>query len=81
LDGQAIGTGSPGFFAKMKKRRIACLAYHKYPGEDWPKDEFVPTEVRMASGQTMTIGLAERGTKLSNGLWVREFRKLSESEH
>ena len=72
---------SPDFFAKMKKRRIACLAYHKYPGEDWPKDEFVPTEVRMASGQTITIGLAERGTKLSNGLWVREFRKLSESEH
>ena len=35
---------SPDFFAKMKKRRIACLTYHKYAGEDWPKDEFIATE-------------------------------------
>jgi hypothetical protein len=72
---------SPDFFAKMKKKRIACLTYHKYPGQDWPKDEFVPTEVRLASGQQTTIRLAERGTKLSNNLWMREFRKLSESGH
>lgn len=72
---------SPEFFAKMKKRRIACLTYHKYPGEDWPRDEFIATEVRMASGQQITIRLAERGTKLRNGLWVREFRKLSDSGH
>ena len=72
---------SPEFFAKMKKQRIACLTYHKYPGEDWPKDEFIATQVRMASGQQTTIKLAERGAKLSNGLWVREFRKLSESGH
>ena len=72
---------SPDFFAKMKKKRIACLTYHKYPGQDWPKDEFIPTEVRLASGQQTTIRLAERGTKLSNNLWVREFRKLSESDH
>src|SRR6516165_1236542 len=57
------------------------LTYHKYPGEDWPRDEFIATEVHMASGQQITIRLAERGTKLSNGLWVREFRKLSESWH
>jgi hypothetical protein len=37
------------FFSKMKKRRIACLTYHKYPGEDWPRDEFIATEVHMAS--------------------------------
>jgi hypothetical protein len=72
---------SPDFFAKMKERRIACLTYHKYPGVDWPKEEFVATEVRLASGQQSTIRLAERGTKLSNGLWVREFRKLTESGH
>jgi hypothetical protein len=72
---------SPEFFAKMKKRRIACLTYHKYPGEDWPRGEFIATEVRMASGQQVTLRLAERGTKLSNGLWVREFRKLCESGH
>jgi hypothetical protein len=72
---------SPEFFAKMKKQRIACLTYHKYPGEDWPRDEFIATQVRMASGQQTTIKLAERATKLGNGLWVREFRKLSESRH
>jgi hypothetical protein len=72
---------SPDFFARMKQQRIACLTYHKYPGEEWPKDEFVPTEVRLASGQQTTIRLAERGTRLSNSLWVREFRKLTESGH
>jgi prepilin-type processing-associated H-X9-DG protein len=72
---------SPNFLAKMKERRIACLTYHKYPGEDWPRQEFAPTEVRLASGERTTFQLAERGTNLSNGLWVREFRKLSESGH
>jgi transposase-like protein len=72
---------SPDFLAKMKKRRIACLTYHKYPGDDWPKEEFFSTEVRLASGQRTTIRLAERGTRLSNSLWVREFRKLSASGH
>jgi hypothetical protein len=31
---------SPNFFAKMKTQRIACLTYHKYPGEDWATEEF-----------------------------------------
>lgn len=66
---------SPAFLATMKRRRIACLTYHKYPGADWPEDEFFSTEVRLASGARTTIELGERGTRLSNGLWVREFRK------
>ncbi len=72
---------SPGFLAKMKNRHIACLTYHKYPGEDWPKDEFCPTEVRLVSGERTTIQLAERGTQLGHQLWVREFRKLTQSGH
>ena len=72
---------SPDFFAAMKKRRIACLTYHKYPGEDWPKEEFFPTDVRLASGERTTMQLAERGSQLRNGLWVREFHKLSQSGH
>jgi len=72
---------SPDFFATMKKRRIACLTYHKYPGEDWPKEEFFPTDVRLASGERTIMQLAERGIQLSNRLWVREFRKLSQSGH
>jgi hypothetical protein len=35
--------------------------------------------VRLASGERTTMQLAERGTQLSNRLWVREFRKLSQS--
>src|SRR5262249_33739785 len=45
---------SPEFFAKMKRRRIACLTYHKYPREDWPRDEFIATEVHMASEQQIS---------------------------
>ena len=72
---------SPKFLARMKERRIACLTYHKFPGADWSADEFVATEIPLPSGQRTTIRLAERGTQLSNGLWVREFRKLTESGH
>jgi len=72
---------SPGFLAKMKDRRIACLSYHKYPGKDWPGEEFVATEICLASGQRTVIQLAERGSQLSNRLWVREFRKLTEGGH
>ena len=72
---------SPAFLARMKSQRIACLTYRKYPGADWPKEEFFPTGVRLASGESTTIQLAERGTKLSNGLWVREFRKLTKTGH
>jgi hypothetical protein len=70
---------SPAFLAAMKTKRIACLTYHKHPGEDWPKEEFSPTPVRLASGHETTMQLAERGTLLSNRLWLRELRKLSPS--
>jgi hypothetical protein len=72
---------SPNFFVKMKDRRIACLTYRKYPGEDWPQQEFFLTDVRLSSGQLTTIRLAERGTWLGDRLWVREVRKLTESGH
>ncbi len=72
---------SPEFFAEMKLRRIAILSYHKYPGEDWPVEEFAACSVRLASGEEVTMKLAERGTMLSNHLWVREVRKLSEGGH
>jgi hypothetical protein len=72
---------SPAFFLKMKKRRIACLSYHKYPGADWPHEEFFPTEIRLSSGELTTIRLAERGTRLGRKLWLREIRKLTPSGH
>jgi hypothetical protein len=72
---------SPSFFAKMKDRRIACLTYRKYAGEDWPKEEFFPSGVRLSSGELTTMHLAERGTRLGKQVWVREVRKLTETGH
>ena len=76
---------SPEFFREMwQQHRIACITYHKFPKDNWPHDEFVDTEVEMPSGECITMKLAERGSWIGdrkNGLWVREVRKLTESEH
>ena len=72
---------SPDFMKRMKAKRIACITYHKHPTEDWPATEFTSHEVRMLAGNLVSIKLAERGTRLKNGLWVREVRKLTESGH
>jgi hypothetical protein len=72
---------SPAFLLRMKTQHIACLTYHKFPGEDWSQEEFAPCQVRLASAEVVTLQLAERGTCLSNGLWVRELRKRGERGH
>jgi len=72
---------NPAFMARMKQKRIACLTYHKHPGEDWPPDEFMRTETRLPSGEAVTMMLAERGTFLGGRVWVREIRKLTERGH
>jgi hypothetical protein len=72
---------SPEFFRDMKQRHIAILSYHKFPGQDWPAEEFSTCSVLLAGGEVVTMKLAERGSRLANGLWVREVRKLSDSGH
>ncbi|MGH8523963.1 MAG: putative transposase [Gammaproteobacteria bacterium] len=72
---------SPAFFLRMKQKRIACLSYHKYPGENWPEEEFVPCQVTLNSGERVEMQLAERGTFLGGQVWVREIRKLTQSGH
>ncbi len=72
---------SPVFLRTLKKKRIACLTYHKYPGADWPQEEFFPRQVTLASGACVEMRLAERGTFLGEKVWVREIRKLTESGH
>ena len=72
---------SPEFFSDMKRRRVAILSYHKFPEEDWPAEEFRACSVPLAGGEVVTMQLAERGSRLTNGLWVREVRKLSDSGH
>jgi len=70
---------SPDLFEELQQRRIAVLSYHRYPAEDWATAEFQPQTVSLANGETAQLQLAERGTRLPKGLWVREVRKLSES--
>jgi len=72
---------SPKFFAQMKEERIAVLTYHKFPGEHWSEQEFRPHKVSLVNGEEVTMELAERGVQLSNDLWVREVRHLSEKGH
>ena len=72
---------SPSYFKRMKALRVACLTYHKYPGENWPEDEFYPHQVILPTGEQTELNLAERGHCLSNGLWVREIRKLTQKGH
>lgn len=70
---------SPAFFSELAKQRIAVVTYHKYPGPDWPATEFPARPVELPGGETVTLRLAERATTLSNGLEVREVRKLTDS--
>jgi hypothetical protein len=68
---------SPELFAELQSKRIAVLTYHKYPGEDWSEQEFREGTVELSGGAVVSMQLAERGTRLSNGLWVRQVRKRS----
>ena len=72
---------SPEFFQQMLRKRIAVLTYHKFPKQDWPAAEFILQSLQLAGGETVTMKLAERGTQLSNRLWVREIRKLTSGGH
>ena len=68
-------------FAELFQKRIAILTYHKFPKDDWRVEEFTAHRVQLVGGQTVTMKLAERGTRLSNNFWVRQIRKLTDSGH
>jgi hypothetical protein len=71
-------------FRELQPQRIAALTYHRYPdGEDWPAQEFQEQAVKLVSGETVRMKLAERGTQVGKrpGLWVREVRKLGTEGH
>jgi hypothetical protein len=76
---------SPAFFRQMwQDHRIACITYHKYPKDAWPESWFTETEVTMPNGEVVSMKLAEMGSWIgsrSDGLWVREIRKLTASGH
>jgi hypothetical protein len=66
---------SPKLFAELLEQKIGILTYHKYPGETWAAEEFSSHSVRLHTGEAAQRELAERGTRLSNGLWVKEVRE------
>ena len=72
---------SPEFFAERWKQRIAVITYHKFPAGQWAEEEFSPRKVHLVSGEEVELALAERGTQLSNGFWVREVRQRDETGH
>jgi len=72
---------SPDLWQRLKAKRVACLSYNKFPKLDWDVQEFAEHPVTLANGEKTSLKLAERGTRLSNGLWVREVRKLSQQGH
>ena len=72
---------SPELFAVLAAQRIAILTYHKFPDADWPAEEFAEQTVTLANGEAVTMELAERGTRLSNALWVREVRRRAADGH
>lgn len=72
---------SPEFFEQMRRKRIAVLTYHKFPKQDWGAAQFTAHSIQLGGGETVTMKLAERGTQLSNKLWVREVRKLTDAGH
>ena len=73
---------SPQFFAQMKEQRIAVLTYRKFSGELlWSEQEFRTHQVSLVNGEQVPMQMAERGVQLSNNLWVREIRHLSDKGH
>jgi len=72
---------SPEFFERMWALRIAVITYHKFPEGQWEDREFIPQKVRLINGEEVELPLAERGVRLSNGLWVREIRQRDENGH
>jgi len=81
---------SPAFFARMWRRQVACLSYHKFPGEDWPAEQFTATAVVLPAGEQVDWELCERGSWLPvstpepgqpRGIWLREIRKRNPDGH
>jgi len=76
---------SPEFFRQMwQDHRIACITYHKHPGEAWPLEWFAEQTFSMPSGEILTMPLAEMGSRVGtppHALWLREIRKLTDSGH
>jgi len=71
---------SPEQFAKWKAEGFDVLTYRKGVPSQWQK-RFFSTVQGQVGGQKVQYDLAERRVKLSNGLEVREIRRLTGDGH
>jgi len=71
---------SPERFAKWKAQNFDVLTYRKGEQSQWQK-RFFTTVRGTVGGEKVEYELAERTAKLSNGLKVREIRRLTDDGH
>jgi hypothetical protein len=71
---------SPKLFAKWRDEKFDVLTYRKGKQTKWQTRFFTLVKGRVG-GREVTYCLAERSVKLSNGLRVREVRRLTEDGH
>lgn len=72
---------SPEAMARLKAVRVACITYRKRATDIWPEAEFAEHPIRLVGDNWTTMKLAERRVVLSNGLAVREIRRLCDGGH
>jgi len=71
---------SPKLFAKWKEHGFDVLTYRKGQQSRW-KNRFFTMVKGVVGGEKVEYRLAERKVKLSNGLDVREIRRLTDDGH
>ena len=71
---------SPECFKRWKPQKFDVLTYRKGKQSRW-QERFFAEVARTVEGREVTYRLAERRVKLSNGLWVREVRRLTDDGH
>ena len=71
---------SPALFARLARRGIAVITWHKgFKGEDWPREAFQTVEVPIhgpGATRTSTVRLAEKRIQLNKRPKVRQIRRL-----
>ena len=71
---------SPKLFAKWKDEGFEMLTYRKGQQSRW-QERFFRTVEGTVGGEKVDYQLAERTVRLSNGLRVREIRRLTDNGH
>ncbi len=71
---------SPEFFAKWKEQKFDVLTYRKGEQSLW-QGRFFSVVKGTVGGRKVKYRLAEREVRLSNGLRVREIRRLTDDGH